>query len=216
MCGRYALTKLPENEILVSQEGDVLDWNPRYNIAPTNLCPVKTMVRPEVLSLYRWGLVPFWAKDEKIGYRMINARAETIDQKPSFRNAFSKSRCLVYADAFYEWKKIEKEKQPFRIQLLDGEPFAMAGLTEYWKSAEGRELHSFTIITTSPNTLMEEVHDRMPVILDEKSAKLWLDPGLSGQGAKSLLNPFPADAMRMVPIEKAVGNVRNDYAFAEV
>jgi putative SOS response-associated peptidase YedK len=214
MCGRYSLTKLPDSETLVSRDGDLLEWSPRYNIAPSNLCPVKSMHEQDVLRLYRWGLIPFWAKDEKIGYRMINARAETVDQKPSFRNAFAKGRCLVYADAFYEWKKQGKERQPYRIEVEKGKPFLMAGLTEFWKAPDGTEIHSFTIITTSPNELMEQVHDRMPVILDRESARLWLDQGLSAQDAKSLLTAYPADAMSMVPVEKAVGNVRNDYPFA--
>lgn len=216
MCGRYTLTKLPESETLVSREGDLLEWTPRYNIAPTSLCPIKTMHEPEILRLHRWGLIPFWAKDEKIGYRMINARAETVDQKPSFRNAFARGRCLVYADAFYEWKKLDKEKQPYRIQVNNGKLFMMAGLTEFWKAPDGRDVHSFTIITTSPNSLMEQVHDRMPVILDGATAKLWLDPALSAQDAKSLLTSYPADDMSMVPVEKAVGNVKNDYPFEEV
>ena len=216
MCGRYTLTKLPESESLVSREGEVLDWTPRYNIAPTNLCPVKSMHEPDVLRLNRWGLIPFWAKDEKIGYRMINARAETLAEKPSFRNAFAKGRCLVYADAFYEWKKEGKGKQPYRIEVEHGEVFVMAGLTEFWKSPDGNEVHSFTIITTSPNSLMENVHDRMPVILDEASAAHWLDLGLSARDAQSLLQPYPADAMSMVAVDKAVGNVRNDYPFEEV
>ncbi|MEZ4687462.1 MAG: SOS response-associated peptidase [Bacteroidia bacterium] len=216
MCGRYSLTRLPESEVLVSQEGDLLTWSPRYNIAPSNLCPVKSMHEPDMLRLYRWGLVPFWAKDEKIGFKLINARAETLTEKPSFRNAFAKNRCLVYADSFYEWKTEGKEKQPYRIQVDDGKVFMMAGLTEFWKSPEGKPVFSFTIITTSPNELMGKVHDRMPVILDDAAAGYWLDPGLSAGDAQSLLSPFPADAMSMVPVEKAVGNVRNDYPFDEV
>ena len=211
MCGRYSLTKLPETEVLVNEDGDVVEWEPRYNIAPTNLCPIKSMHRPDVLQLYRWGLIPFWAKDEKIGYRMINARAETLAEKPSFRNALEKGRCLVFADGFYEWKGKGKEKQPYRIHIKEKEPFMMAGLTERWQAPSGEIIHSFTIITTEPNVLTSEVHDRMPVILDPDSARHWLSLSIRKEDALGLLQTYPADGMDMYQVDRAVGNVRNDF-----
>lgn len=212
MCGRYTLTKLPVNETLVNTEGEILEWEPRYNIAPTNLCPVKSMHHPDVAMLYRWGLIPFWANDAKVGYRMINARAETLSEKPAFRNAFVRGRCIVYADGFYEWKKEASAKQPYRIIRKDQKPFMMAGLTESWQAPDGATIFSFTIITTKPNALTVQVHDRMPVILDNTAVTHWLDPEISSTSLKHLLEPFPADAMDIYPVDKAVGNVRNDFA----
>ncbi|MFK7970304.1 MAG: SOS response-associated peptidase [Bacteroidia bacterium] len=211
MCGRYSLTKLPESEILVSRDGEAMDWEPRYNIAPSNLCPVKSMHHPDVLMLYRWGLVPHWAKDEKIGFRMINARGETLAEKPAFREAFRQRRCVVYADGFFEWKKEGKEKQPFRILANKGKPFAMAGLTEQWRKPDGDIMHSFTIVTTSPNSFMAGIHDRMPVILDNKAVGLWLDHAAPPSSLQSLLIPYDGDRMSKYAVDKAVGNVRNDF-----
>jgi putative SOS response-associated peptidase YedK len=207
MCGRYTLTDLPEVPALAEGEGE---FSPRYNIAPTNRCPVITQEDPSHIHLYRWGLVPFWAKDIKIGYRMINARSETLAEKSSFRNPLKRSRCLVLADGFYEWKKQDGKKQPYRIVLKDQSIFTFAGLYDRWRDPEGNFLYSFTIITTEPNELMVDIHDRMPVLLDQVAGEQWLHPGLPQEDALALLRPFNPDLMSAYPVSAAVGNVRND------
>jgi len=155
----------------------------------------------------RWGLIPMWAKDEKIGYRTINARADTVAEKPSFRDAYKKRRCLVVANGFFEWQKVGKEKQPYLIRLKGGELFAFAGLWSWWKSPEGEEITSYTIITTEPNELCTKLHNRMPVILAPRDHEQWLDTGADGA---ALLKPFAANEMEAFPVSKRVGNVRNN------
>lgn len=210
MCGRYTFTQLPENET-VNPDGVDTGWlRPRYNVAPTNYCPVFPAQDPERAYLYRWGLIPHWAQDEKIGYRMINARSETVHEKPAFRTALAHGRCLVWADGFYEWQKRGKAKQPFRITLASGAPFLMAGLSARWQAPDGQVIHSFTILTTTPNALMADLHDRMPVILSAQGARQWLDPQLDPERWPDLFRPFPAEAMRAYPVGAAVGNVRHD------
>ncbi|RMG61120.1 MAG: SOS response-associated peptidase [Bacteroidetes bacterium] len=210
MCGRYTFTQLPQAEP-VADAGVSPDWlRPRYNVAPTNYCPVFPMDNPRQVHLYRWGLVPHWAKDEKIGYRMINARAESVHEKPAFREALAHGRCVVWADGFYEWKKVGKDKQPYRIILQGGTPFVMAGISARWRSPEGQILHSFAILTTTPNELMAPIHDRMPVILDGAAARRWLAADLRAEALPDLLRPYPAEAMQAYPVSPAVGQVRND------
>jgi putative SOS response-associated peptidase YedK len=160
--------------------------------------------------MYRWGLIPHWAKDMKIGYRMINARSETLAEKNSFKNPLQRSRCLVLADGFYEWKKEDGEKQPYRITLGQGGIMTLAGLYDQWRSPEGEMIYSFTIITTAPNSLMVPIHDRMPAILDTVNAERWLQPDLPQIEALNLLKPFDAEQMKAYPVNKAVGNVRNN------
>ena len=182
MCGRITLST--DKDDLQSRWGfidpsGVLDLiKPRYNIAPSQNSP--TLVVKEdrrVLVMMRWGLVPFWAKEASIGYKMINAKSETLTEKPSFRKPFKEKRCLVLADGFYEWEKTDKKnKVPYRFVLKNRQPFAFAGLWDVWKTPEGDTLLSFTIITTRANELMERIHDRMPVILNEKDEAKWLDP----------------------------------------
>ena len=182
MCGRITLST--DKDDLQSRWGfidpsGVLDLiKPRYNIAPSQNSP--TLVVKEdrrVLIMMRWGLVPFWAKEASIGYKIINAKSETLTEKPSFRKPFKEKRCLVLADGFYEWEKTDKKnKVPYRFVLKNRQPFAFAGLWDVWKTPEGDTLLSFTIITTRANELMERIHDRMPVILNEKDEAKWLDP----------------------------------------
>lgn len=181
---------------------------PRYNGAPTQPMAVITDQEPAVLSFLRWGLIPFWAKDPSIGARMINARAESITEKPAFRNAFKKRRCLVIADGFYEWKKQGNTKIPYRILRKDEEPFAMAGIWEQWKDPEERPIHSFSIITTEANALMKDIHDRMPVILDrdEQQAYLEAEPGK----ARDMLDPFDPDLMKAYTVSSLVNKASND------
>jgi putative SOS response-associated peptidase YedK len=216
MCGRFTLTT-DTKKLAEAFSGYELpaEMAPRYNIAPAQ--PVAVIAnrghnRPKI-ELFRWGLVPSWAKDPKIGNRMINARAETLAQKPSFKTAYKRRRCLVLADGFYEWRKIpgSKAKTPMYIQLVTGEPFALAGLWEAWHSPDASTLLSCTIITTGPNELLAEIHNRMPVILPPTVYELWLDPAeRSPTDFTNLLRPYPAAEMTAFPVSTLVNNPRND------
>lgn len=210
MCGRYSLQKTPSESVVVYQGEQSALMGPRYNVAPTNWMPVIPMSDPGHVYYYRWGLVPHWAKDEKVGFRMINARAETVLEKPAFRTPMRRGRCLVPADGFYEWKRTEAGKQPYRITLSDEEMFYFAGLYDCWQSPEGKAIWTYTIITTEPNELMVDIHDRMPVILPRAQTKRWLNPQEQAEMLQPLLVPYPAEAMNAYPVSPAVGNVRND------
>jgi putative SOS response-associated peptidase YedK len=218
MCGRFA--RRSTQEVLADWFGvemeDMPFFAPSYNVAPQSTQPVvrlNTKTGKPEFALMRWGLVPYWAKDPKIGYTTINARAEEAAEKPLYRDAVKRRRCLVPADAFYEWQKLEgKAKKPFAFGLQSGEPYAFAGLWERWKPKEGEPLETFTILTTDPNELAERVHDRMPVILEPKDYDRWMEPGDPTRLPLDLLRPFPAEKMRSWPIHERVGNVRNDEA----
>jgi len=189
------------------------NFAPRYNIAPTQPIAVVTNSGENKLDFFTWGLVPFWAKDPSIGNRMINARAETLAEKPSFKNAFKRRRCLILADGFYEWQKIpgEKSKIPTYIHMKDGKPFAFAGLWEDWHSPDGSQILSATIITTSPNKLMEPIHNRMPVILPPKAYQQWLTPSEADiQKLSAILRPYDADKMEAYPVSRMVNSPQND------
>ena len=161
----------------------------------------------------RWGLVPAWAKDAKTGYSTINARSEEVASKPAFREAFKKRHCLIPADSFYEWMRLDaKSKRPFAIALKSGEPLAFAGLWESWRPKDGTPLETFTILTTSENELMRPIHDRMPVILEPKDYARWLDAGAPARPAVDLLRPYSAELMNAWPVSDRVGNVRNNDA----
>ena len=192
---------------------------PTYNAAPQSVQPVLRLNRDSgqrEFAPLRWGLVPFWAKDAKFAYTTINARAEEVAAKPAYREAFKKRRCLIPADAFYEWQRIDtKTKHPFAFALKSGEPYALAGLWERWQPKEGDALETFTILTTDPNQLMEPIHNRMPVILAPRDYPRWLghggpDSGGGAQPPTDLLRPFPAEEMIAWPVSDRVGNVRNN------
>jgi len=215
MCGRFTLRT--NSVSLAEQFGCELpfDLPPRYNIAPTQ--PVATVrIGPEEArrhwQMVRWGLIPSWAKEASIGSRMINARAETVADKPAFRAALRRRRCLVPADGYYEWQKTGKSKQPYYIRLRDNLPFAMAGLWERWINPEtGEPVETCTIITTDANELTRPIHDRMPVILNVADYDLWLDPQLQNPDPLCrLLRPFDIQAMRADPVDTYVNNPRND------
>ena len=214
MCGRFTLTD-PDADIAV-QFGlpEIPDTPPRYNIAPTQpVAAVRLKAGDETreLVMLHWGLIPFWAKDPKIGARMINARSETAAQKPSFRAAFRRRRCLVIADGFYEWQKQNGGKQPFFIHLQDGRPFAFAGLWEHWEGSDASEIESCTLLTTEPNDLLRPVHNRMPVILNPTDYELWLDPEVQQPDRiQPLLRPFPAHEMDAYPVSRFVNRPAND------
>jgi len=218
MCGRVKLsTDFSELQVAfrIPPDRPAPNFAPSWNVAPTDNLPIvrydsKAGVRS--LDLMRWGLVPHWAKDLKLGASMINAMAETIDTKSAFRRAFERRRCLVPVDNFYEWQAIgPKEKQPYAIALADRGVMALAGLWENWKSPADEWVRSFTIITTTPNELCAPIHNRMPVVLPPETWSAWLgeEPAAPPQ-LKTMLGPYPADRMTCWPMSKAVGNVKNN------
>ena len=222
MCGRFA--RRSTQELLADWFGVALEempwFAPSFNIAPQSFQPVVRLDRDagkRGFALLRWGLVPHWAKDAKLSFSTINARAEEVASKPAFREALKKRRCLVPADAFFEWQRLDaRSKQPFAIALKDGEPYAFAGLWESWHSADGETLETFTILTTTPNEIMAPIHNRMPVILEPKDYERWLDPGDPARPPVDLLRPYPAEQMRAWPVSERVGNVRyNDPELLE-
>ncbi len=221
MCGRYSQTH-QQNQLkqrFHATLAEVVEVMPRYNIAPSQQAPVIVTDGAadggRKLKLMRWGLVPSWAKDTKIGNQTINARAETVAEKPSYRSAFRKRRCLVLADGYYEWVEIASRsyRVPLRYILQDKQPFAFAGIWESWKKPDGSDLETYSIITTSPNELAAKVHDRMPVILDEKDYAQWMDPSNENvDGLKKLLTPYPAKEMDAYEVSRLVNSPKNDVA----
>ncbi len=214
MCGRFTL-RSPAS-VIAEQFSvfDVPELHARFNIAPSQVVPVVRQAEARTLSMLRWGLVPSWAKDSAIGNSLTNARAETVASKPSFRAAFRRRRCLIVADGFYEWQRIEKHKQPYFIHRRDDRPFAMAGLWESWERGEG-VLESCTIVTTEAKELMRPIHDRMPVILGEDDYAMWLDVNQEGGDALlGLLKPYVAgrgeDQMEAYTISTRVNSTRNN------
>ena len=212
MCGRFT-QKYTWREVrdFLDLLGPAQNLQPRYNLAPTQDAFVVRAdeKRKRFGSMMRWGLIPPWAKDLKIGYSTINARADTVDTKPSFRSAFKKRRCLVPTDGFYEWKKQDGGKQPYRITLKDEGIFAFAGLWELWKGEE--EIESFTVIVTDANDFLRPIHDRMPVILEPADYDIWLDGEVqSVETLKDLLKPYPTEKMTAYPVSKRVNSPKND------
>ena len=211
MCGRYSLiADLGELAGRFEFDGDWEAFERRYNIAPTQ--EVLTVVGGEKRrsGFMRWGLIPHWAKDSKIGSRMINARAETVAEKPSFRTALRRRRCLVLADGFYEWQRVGKRKIPMRIVMRSREPFAFAGLWETWRDSEGTVIPSCTIITTTPNDLLSPIHNRMPVILPRDLENFWLDDSIDDPDAlTSALTPYPDAEMEAYKVSSLVNSIAN-------
>jgi len=215
MCGRFALTADPSDlqEAFYWVDFGNADISPRFNIAPTQPVPVVANDGQNKLDFFSWGLVPFWAKDPSIGSRMINARAETLAEKPSFRNAFKRRRCLILSDGFFEWKKEPNQtgKTPFFIQKKDGKPFAFAGIWENWDSPDGSQILSTAIITTEPNELVRPIHNRMPVILPDEAYSTWLQAGeVDTARLSSLLKPYPSDDMKAFAVSRFVNSPKND------
>jgi putative SOS response-associated peptidase YedK len=209
MCGRYSFAV--EDQLIYERFGVSVRsaiYKARYNCAPSQDLAVISNEDPETLDFFRWGLIPFWAKESSIGNKLINARAETLLEKPSFRQPFRKQRCLVLSDGFYEWKKTGL-KIPYRICLKDDSPFAMAGIWDRWKNQEGQVIRSFSIITTVANPLVGELHDRMPVILDREGEKQWLGTTLEHELAE-LLKPYPSEKMKSYPVSRKVNSPAND------
>ncbi len=216
MCGRFAFYSPAEAVTRVFGVEDPPAIEPRFNIAPTQFVPVVRSDDDGVRSvaMLRWGLVPFWAKDRSIGNRMINARAETLAEKPAFRDSFRKRRCIVPANGFFEWRKQGSVKQPYFIALGGDEPFGMAGLWARWRDREkngDERLETFTIVTTEPNSAVEPLHDRMPAILPPEQFDAWLAPENEDTAAlQTLLGPCPADEITVWPVSRRVNDPKND------
>lgn len=212
MCGRYALygpsSRLREH---FEVDFDPIGFAPHYNIAPMQRVPViRWQAGEHLLAVLRWGLVPSWAKDEAIGNRLINARAETAAEKPTFRAAFKARRCLVPCDGFFEWAASADGKQPYFIRLKGGVPMALGGLWEHWRAPTGETLKTFTILTTAANERVASIHERMPVILPPETWGLWLNPARTPDQVGPLMRAYPADAIALDAVSKRVGNTRND------
>lgn len=214
MCGRFTQTHSNTEVAKAFNLAHVPPLEPRYNIAPTQ--KVAGILRSNSESerefkWLRWGLIPHWAKEQSIGNKLINARAETVAQKPSFRSAFRRSRCLIIASGFYEWQRAENRKQPFYIQQIDNLPFALAGLWSTWQSPDGETISSCTIITTEANEIMQPIHKRMPVILKSTDYDLWLDPTVQKlELLQPILHPYNLDKLKAYPVSTLVNNPRHN------
>jgi len=211
MCGRYGF--VPGKNFFKRFKIDKYtgQLKPSFNVAPGKMMPVIIRQSPDQLIEMKWGLVPHWADDPKIGYRMINARAETLETRSAFRSLLHSKRCLVPASGFYEWKHKGNAKIPYYIRLLNEEYFAFAGLYDAWKDAEGKEIKSYTIITTDSNPLVAKIHDRMPVILNRIGEEKWLDKDEKDiEKLLALLIPYPADELQAYQVSSLVNSPRND------
>ena len=216
MCGRYVLKSSPQRlrEVFGIEGPDTAHsetWRPRYNLAPQQDAPVvRCLEGQRRLDLLRWGLMPVWAKDPALGNRLINARSETVADKPAFRSAFKSRRCIVPADGFYEWQQQPAGKQPFYIHRQNGELLAMAGLWEQWTSPSGEQVPTFSILNMAANAWMQPLHERMPVILEGDALDAWLDPATQPSQLQALFRPLPLDVLTAYPVTRAMGNVRHD------
>jgi putative SOS response-associated peptidase YedK len=216
MCGRYTLTQ-PQDIVdrfeIEAALRDLYD-TPTYNAAPTQILPVVVASRDRnTLDLMKWGLIPSWAKDGVMKFSTINARAEGLEDKSTYRGPFRHKRCIVPADGFYEWKRQDSQKQPYYFTLEGNPLFGFAGLWDSWTDAAGSELHTFTIVTTSANEIMQPIHDRMPVILEPQYEAAWLDPSIDDVHLlHSFLRPYTASNMQCMAVSKAVNTVKNNQA----
>jgi putative SOS response-associated peptidase YedK len=214
MCGRFTLHHdTSQIALRFDVQQTSVDVPERYNIAPTQPVAVVTVNSPRTLQMMRWGLIPSWAKDPAIGNKLINARAETLPERPAYKSALMRRRCLIPSDGFYEWQAVGKGKQPMYIHRKDDGLFAFAGLWEEWHSPEGETVRSCTIITTAPNDLMAPIHDRMPAILRPEDEAAWLDMSLKeADTALQLLRPYPAAELEAYPVSRLVNAPVNDRA----
>ena len=214
MCGRFNLRTSAAQLAELFEMMGLPSLAPRYNIAPSQpvlAIRLSPQSREREATHFQWGLVPSWSKDPTIGNRMINARSETVATKPSFRSPFKRRRCLIPTDGFYEWQKTGRAKQPFHILMKDERPFSFAGLWEHWESPDGSELETCTILTTSANELLQPIHDRMPVILNQNDYATWLDHEIEqADDLESLLVPYPSEEMQTYPISTWVNKPAHD------
>lgn len=217
MCGRASLSKNEKeleqrfNASFYSEDIERYNPLPNFNLGPGQFHPVIINQDPGHFHYLRWGLIPYWAKDEKVAFKMINARAETILEKPAFKPSFKSRRCLVPVDGFYEWKKGPKGiSLPYRFVQKNQEIFSLAGIWETWNKANGEELHTFSVITVKANTIVGNIHARMPAILFPSEEKYWLDEGIQTNDLMELLDPYPDDAMFGYPVSTKVNSVKNN------
>ncbi len=222
MCGRASLTKSQKeleqrfHAAFYQEDIDQYDSLPSYNVAPTHFHPVLTGEKPQHFQYFKWGLIPYWAKNSTIGNKMINSRIETILEKPAFKQAIEQRRCIIPFDGFYEWKKIPSDKIPYRITLKNNELFSVAGIWEKWNAPSGDLIHSFSVITQSSNDLIKDIHDRMPAILFPDQEKHWLDRSLSAKNALSIINPYPSELLNTYTVSERINKVSfNDSSLIE-
>ncbi|MFC1711485.1 SOS response-associated peptidase [Patescibacteria group bacterium] len=212
MCGRFSMYYAEDLKNRFDLEGSIMDLENRYNIAPGQKAAVILRNSPNKGILMKWGLIPYWAKDPAIGFKMINARSESLAEKPSFKRPFLHQRCLIPTSGFYEWKKLDdKTKVPYYLKLKKQKIFALAGLYDKWQDIEGKEISTFTIITTEPNKLISPIHARMPAILKKEAENTWLDNNLKDINVLTkLLKPFNAQKMEAYTVSKKVNSPEND------
>ncbi len=216
MCGRSSLTKIEKeleelfNASFYSDDLERYNPLPNYNVAPSHITPVITNLDKEHFQALRWGLIPFWAKDKKIGFKMINARIETVLEKNTFKKAVEQRRCIVPFDGFYEWEKTNTGKQAYRIKTKDREVFTIAGLWDTWKDPEGTEIQSFTLLTQEPSESIRHIHDRMPAILQKHQEELWLSNDIPPEELINMIEPYHDDGLFAYPVSSKVNNVRNN------
>ncbi|MCF6139319.1 SOS response-associated peptidase [Pseudalkalibacillus berkeleyi] len=214
MCGRFTLTA--EIDLLmdwfeIDEFASEFNIQPRFNIAPSqDIVAIVSNEGSRRAGFLKWGLIPFWAKDPSIGHKLINARSETVPEKPSFKHAFKKRRCIIPADGFFEWKKEGKHKQPKYIKMKNDQPFGFAGLWEKWKDEQGNPIHTCTVLTTEPNELMEDIHNRMPVILPREKYGNWLDVDGEQSDLIELMKPFDSASMTAYNVSTIVNSPRNE------
>ena len=214
MCGRFAQRSDPKRLAREFKVSDVPEVEPRYNIAPTqDILGVIESEDNREMKFFKWGLIPSWAKDAAMGARLINARSETVEEKPAFREAFKRRRCIIPADGFYEWQRTKGHKQPFFFQMKNETLFGFAGLWERWQGAEGQVIESCTILTTEANEVLRPVHDRMPVIVHQDDYALWLNEDVRKRELlKDILRPYPAEGMIRYPVSTAINSPLNQGA----
>lgn len=221
MCGRFLVISTKKKlEKVFNAKFEDSTFPPRYNAAPSQYLPIITGEKPKKIQLYKWGLLPHWAKDEKIAHKLINARAESVNQKPAFKQYFESQRCIIIADGFFEWKKSRSGKTPHLIKMKNNEPFAFAGIWSEWAGEKAQSqmnfnddtetLYTFSIITTPPNALTRRIHDRMPAILHKGDYEKWIDKGTDPEKAHKLLKPYPASEMQEYEISTKVNNPKHN------
>lgn len=211
MCGRFTLHLPAEVIAEIFRAALLTEIAPRYNISPSQICPIvrQTSEGRQIVPM-KWGLIPNWAQDSRLGFSMINARAETVDAKPAFKEPFRSRRCLVVADGFYEWRHEGKAKEPFHITLKSGGVMPFAGLWDKWQNPEGETVESFTIITCAANELISQLHERMPVIIGQKDFDTWLNPRSHIDEIRKLLRPYPEERMKFWRVGTFVNTPQND------
>ena len=210
MCGRYTITTPAEKLAQLFEVEVSAQYQPHYNAAPTQQLPVISNQKKQHILLYHWGILPRWAQEQGSSQRLINARAETVAEKASFKNSFKKRRCLVVADGYYEWKKTDSKKIPHRILLKKERPFTFAGIWDTFEGESGAEIPAFAIITVAASPSIADIHDRMPAILDKEAAGLWLSDSEDYEGLQDVLRPYPDAHLKAYAVSTQVNAVKNN------